>query len=387
MVTQSRNLGMLIGNGLSIAFSEQLRLNSISQEMITRFTAQYPGSSAVEQAMQKIALRAQAKNPSGDFESLIGAFGGQSDVLRDLAEFADLTKDSESSVSDAIKTVRTFLKEVRRRGIGHTLEIISERSYSDDARRQPLAAFFDAILAEFQQHVTVANLNYDTLVLSVLAHQQEILADMARGGNGGGLICVGGTNYQTWRLRENEAEFMSFEQRRLRLLHLHGSLTFWKLGPNCYRKLKVDAVRGIIDGATNTIWQTYRDGGMPDAYPLVVLTHQHNKSQHVTRYPYHLAYSITEKDLTDADHWLIVGYSFRDECVNDLLRRSWDARRRSSNPTRILVVTRGEDPAYETIEQAFGWIAGTGPIYGLEVARDGVDGLIESTPWTNFTCV
>lgn len=378
-----RNLAMLIGNGLSIAFDKELLLSRISQEVIARFTAQHPGSDAVAQAMQKIALRAKAENPGGDFESLIGAFGGQNDILRDLGEFAELIKDSRSDVPGAIHTVRNFLKEVRRRGIGHTLEIISERSYSDGVRRQPLADFFNALLAEFRDHVTIANLNYDTLILSVLADQQEILTDMARGGPGF-TTSVGGMDYpSTWRLRQEASEFLSFEQRRLRLLHLHGSLTYWQLGPDCYRKLKVESLRGTIGSSGKTIWQRYRDGEMPDAFPLVVLTNQDSKSQHVTWYPYNLAYHFANGDFIDADRWMIVGYSFRDACVNDLLRRSWNAR--SSNAPRILVVTHGDELTSETVEHAFGWDPGTWADHRLEFVRGGVSAVTESTSWTSFT--
>jgi hypothetical protein len=125
------NLGMLIGNGLSIAFSDQLLLSNISKEMTSRFTSEYTGSDAVATAMQNVAKHGSAGgDPETDFEALIGAFGGQSDVLDDLAIFADLTKNSDPDIANAIQQVRDFVSEVQRRGIGHTLEIISERSYS-----------------------------------------------------------------------------------------------------------------------------------------------------------------------------------------------------------------------------------------------------------------
>jgi hypothetical protein len=113
--------------------------------MIERFTAAYPGSDAVAQAMQNVAKHQLTGDPAEDFEILIGAFGGQSDILNDLSVFADLTRNSVPETANAIQKVREFVAEVRRRGIGHTLEIISERSYADDVRRQPVDDFITRV--------------------------------------------------------------------------------------------------------------------------------------------------------------------------------------------------------------------------------------------------
>lgn len=372
-----RSLSMLIGNGLSIAFSDQLLLSNISKEMTTRFTAEYTGSDAVAKAMQKVAKHQPTGDPATDFEVLIGAFGGQSDILDDLAIFADLTRNSDPDIANAIQRVRDFVSEVQRRGIGHTLEIISERTYSDISRREPLANFFDTVLDRFESHVTIANLNYDTLVLSAVAEKYgNILSDMAHGRYDGGSIKVGGTRYPMLRLRATEAEFMPLEQRRLRLLHLHGSLTFWQFGPDVYRKIPVDAVR-----FPSEIWQTYRNEDFFSGRPLVILANQHEKVEHVTKYPYSLAYAMAESDFKNSNHWLIVGYSFRDACVNDLLRRCWEARK---NATMILVVTNSDRLKADTVEDAFGWDPGSSSANNLVIDRDGAFEIASSGNWAAF---
>lgn len=377
-VPAGRNLAMLIGNGLSIAFSHELLLSSISEEMTKRFTSEYVGSDAVATAMQNVAKHVpESGDPEKDFEALIGAFGGQSDILDDLAVFADLTKNSQPEIADAIQRVREFVSEVQRRGIGHTLEIIAERSYSDFDRRQPLVDFFDEVLAKFEQHVTVANLNYDTLVLSVLSSDRyrAILSDMANGRYDAGSVGVGGVKYPVKRLRATEAEFMSLDQRRLRLLHLHGSLTFWKFGADNYRKLPVDAVR-------SSIWEVYRNEDTFNGQPLVILANQHEKTDYVTRYPYNLAYTVAETDFKNADNWLIVGYSFRDTCVNSLLSQCWESRR---DPPNILVVTNSDRLKSETVEAAFGWPAGSAALNNLAIDRGGAFDIAASGIWSDFS--
>ncbi|MDJ0010399.1 SIR2 family protein [Gordonia alkanivorans] len=369
------NLAMLVGNGLSVAFSDQLELGSISAEMIRRFTSEYPGSDAVAQAMHKVADHQLTGDPAKDFEILIGAFGGQSDILEDLATFANLTKGGDPDIVNSIQRVRDFASEVQRRGVGHTLEIITERSYSDTYRRGPVNALFDNVLGAFTNHVTVANLNYDLIVLSALMDHKRILSDMAHGKYDGGTIAFAGEKHRTWRIRESVAEFMPLSSRRLRLLHLHGSLTFWRFGED-HRKIQVDAVR------LSSLWQTYRDEDTFNGHPLIVLANQNDKAKHIQRFPFNLAYDIADTDLKDADHWLIVGYSFRDECVNDLLSQAWEARR--GLPTTILVSTYGNDLTTDTIEDALGWSRGSADTNNLTVNRDGAFDLCSSPEWTAF---
>jgi SIR2-like domain len=378
-MTGDRDLTMLIGNGLSIAFSDQLLLGSISQEMTLRFTANYTSSDAVAKAMRKVAEHQPTGDPETDFEVQIGAFGGQSDILYHLAKFADLVKNSDPDIANSIQTVRDFVSEVQRRGIGHTLEIIAERSYADYSRRESLETFFDAILSVFQRHVTVANLNYDTLVLAVLADRyRDILSDMAHGQFNAGAVYIGSISFATKRLRLTKDEFMSLDERRLRLLHLHGSLTYWKFGSDDYRKLPVDAVRNPA------IWETYRSQNAFVGRPQVVLANQHEKAEHVTRYPYNLAYELAEADFKNASHWLIVGYSFRDICVNGLLGRCWEAREARKNRPAILVVTHGDGLEVETVEDALGWARGSAASNKLRIVRGGAFTLAGSAELNAF---
>ena len=169
---------------------------------------------------------------------------------------------------------------------------------------------------------------------------------------------------------------MSLGERRLRLLHLHGSLTFWRFGADHYRKLQVDAVR------FSPIWETFREEDTFSGRPLVVLANQHDKAQHVLRYPYNLAYDVAETDMKNASHWLIVGYSFRDACVNDLLSRSWQARK---FPPKILVITNSDALKSETVEEAFGWEHGSAPSNHLTIARGGAFSIAGSAEWNEFT--
>jgi hypothetical protein len=61
--------------------------------------------------MQSVANHQPTGDLATDFEALIGTFGGQSDILDDLAIFADLTKDGDPQIANAIQRVRDFVSK------------------------------------------------------------------------------------------------------------------------------------------------------------------------------------------------------------------------------------------------------------------------------------
>jgi hypothetical protein len=362
---------MLVGNGLSIAFSQDLLLNNITAQVIERLTKIYSGRSGeVAQAMQKIAVRAQAENPTGDFESLIGAFGGQTDILDDLLSFAWLTEDTRD-MAEAISKVMLFVQGVKQRGIGHTLQIIVENSKPDAGSFSIISGFLKTVLDAFTNSVTIANLNYDALVLTALtADYKDDFCDMGIGWDSVTVNQLSATPFKAHTLRDS-TDFPA--SKRIRLLDLHGSVTFWKVGGS-YLKIPLETAR------QSEVWERYRSMKV-FAFPLVVLANQHDKIDHVKRHPFKLAYEAAETDFKDSENWLIAGYSFRDTCVNDLLKRCWEAR---TIKPKILVATKGDNPNTNDIENALGWESGKFSDHNTRIERGGVDGLSAAPAWKWF---
>ncbi|AQA03685.1 hypothetical protein BVC93_16070 [Mycobacterium sp. MS1601] len=365
------NLAMLVGNGLSIAFSTNLLLSNITQQVIERLTVQYEGrSDEVAQAMRQVAIRAKADDdPSTNFETLIGAFGGQSDILGDLNRYASLTEDNPD-MSQAITKVRKFVQEVRQRGIGHTLQVIVENSKPDNGSFGTISNFFSLAADQFTGYVTIANLNYDDLILTEFSRDKY-----------DGKFCDLGAGYGEFQIDNVlDSPFSAFPLRDknnlphlIRLLDLHGAVTFWRVGN---RQVKIP----LAIARKPELWERYRTGAI-DAEPLVVLANQHDKIDHVKRDPFQLAYEIADTDFRDSEHWLIVGYSFKDTCVNDLLKRAWLARRQ---PPKILIVTMGDELTTGRIENVFGWETNKFAENRARIWRDGVTGLGESGLWKSF---
>src|SRR5699024_4482323 len=158
-----------------------------------------------------------------------------------------------------------------------------------------------------------------------------------------------GDEYKVYPLRET-GNF----PRDVRLLGLHGSLTWWR-DPKSGKvfKFPISAVRD------HNMWSWIRSQEAEDELwlPQVVLSNQTNKAGQVAKQPFKLAYEEFGRALDSSVHWLIVGYSFRDLPLNDMLRSAF--MRKLRRP-KVLVITRGNYPTQASVEHALGWAATDG---------------------------
>ena len=116
--------------------------------------------------------------------------------------------------------------------------------------------------------------------------------------------------------------------------------------------------------------------------PEVVLTNQSAKSEVVTHQPFKLGYDMFQARLLTADTWVIAGYSFRDECANDLLAKVWQQR---LEPPRVMIVTKGDDLKDETVLEAVGYSPILGgdpdPSTWLYICRHGLQLAVKCKTW------
>lgn len=382
--TTQLNAAVLVGNGLSIAFNPDLTLASITREMIVRMRDAAEDGDAVLHAMHEIARRSTALDEvtDDDFEKLVGAFDSQAVTLEELVKLAELVEADDESLISSIREVSKFSQRVRDRGISFVLEVVTERSRADHELHAALHDTISAIYEKFEGRVTFGNLNYDTLLLSALLATNAPMADLGRGVQFVEISVVDRDDpdeppvtYRAQRLR-TRLDFPPGDRYRVRLLHLHGSLTFWgEVDGEQYIKVPVHSLRD------HDMWSGLREGE-PKWRPAVVLANQRDKARHVERYPFALGYEGFAASLVESDHWLIIGYSFRDACVNDVLRAEF--LRRKIKPS-VLVSTFGDLPTREEIETAFGWGAEDTDSRWLTINRQGVVGLEDSWEWALFT--
>ncbi len=372
-----RDLTVLVGNGLSIAFNPGLALDQITSEVIQRFSDSSAEGDDVIAALIKLAERAvpSSQPAASDFEKLVGALGAETKLLDHLQDLAAAVDPDDDQLLKAIRATANFAERVRDTGVSHVLEIIYERARGSHDKAEDLHALVKATIEAFDGRVTFGNLNYDTLLLSALLRVcEDDLADMAHGANYLTVIVKGGTDFKVNALRRSD-DFPT--GRRVRLVHLHGSLTYWgNRSRNLYGKLTTN------DLDMRRPWANVREE-RNELRPCVVLVSQSDKVDSVSEYPFNLAYKVLSSSLDNSNFWLIIGYSFRDEPVNAALREV--ALARESKP-KVLVITHGELPSLEEVERAFGWGAEDGDSSGwLQIDRDGADGAEEREPWTDFS--
>lgn len=147
----------------------------------------------------------------------------------------------------------------------------------------------------------------------------------------------------------------------------------------------------VKDIRDNKLWERMRK--RPNDFklsPLVILSSQNLKRNLISQEPFKSAYLLFEHALADSDHWLIVGYSFRDEEVNkrfkqEILRRKSLSEQdddSSKHMPTVLIVTYGDELEEEVVRCELG--ADVNDDLELLFERDGVGKTLKGDAWKSF---
>jgi hypothetical protein len=120
----SHQYACLVGNGLSIAYNEQMTVETLTEGLLDGF-GRMAGSVAAD------ALRSLAESVSGagrgTFEELLSPLEHVGSALEGIRHMTALAqKQAESDA--ALRTTTEFLEGIRRLGLGMTLELIDSRA-------------------------------------------------------------------------------------------------------------------------------------------------------------------------------------------------------------------------------------------------------------------
>jgi hypothetical protein len=373
----NNELAVLLGNGVSIAANNDLFIPTLTREIRERFEKSEAGGEAPDRVLARLAHRGrETGDPYKDFEAMIGPLDQQKDNLHDLRELAELVAGESRALGRAITTIETFVQSLRRLGVGHALDIIASRSVAHYDQRRVVENFLRDVVYAVDGPVTVGNLNYDSLARAGLINVAgSQMCDMVWGYSPRKFdIMDDGFPIEGARMRTSLSDFPS---RRIRLVHPHGSLT-WLRNPETGRVYRFD----IGDLRDVDYWSAWRDG-KTEWEPQVVLTNQSAKSDVVARAPFNLAYEVLAERLKTADRWLIAGYSFRDECVNQMLARVWAARKEAPN---VMVVTHGDGLTEDVVLEALGYHDFVDPEVEefLTICRCGVEHASACGQWSGW---
>ena len=183
-------------------------------------------------------------------------------------------------------------------------------------------------------------------------------------------VVVGHRRIQGHRIRVED----NFPPHFSPLLQLHGSLG-WLRSP------KGKLWRFSLDDLRDLDYWTALGNGTTNWTPVVVLTDQ--KERTIVRRPFALAYDIFQQRLVSSDRWLIAGYGFGDEPVNEIFRTAWKTRMRASLPQpEILVVDyKLANPRAQRVK--VGKLLGI-PTRQILVSNTGVPAVINDPDWTSW---
>lgn len=369
----------LVGNGLSLAAHPDLGIAAIAEEVVNRIrqSAEAGDADRVAVALERVASATNAGDPMKDFEVLVGAFDADGSYLERLRQLSEAIEPDANGLPEAFEKVAKFSERMWLRGMSHVLQVITERSKASHPDSEPIDAFVASLREVATGRLTIANLNYDTLLLASLMKYDVDFCDMAHGFHRAVVTFEDGEKYDVHQLRET-ANF----HKKTRLLGLHGSSTWWK-EPRSGKvyKFPIDALRR----RSESLWEWLRsDEAESELWlPQVVLANQTNKAGRIAEYPFSLGYEEFGRALGQSDRWLIVGYSFRDEPVNEMLRAAF---MKKTNWPRVLVVTLGEAPSQEQVEHALGWAATDGNSgEWLTISRVGVLEALGGKEWNKWS--
>lgn len=407
---------MLSGNGLSIADNADLRLDSLTSALREKFIglsddSRKDGESQELSEMNDVlSALAQDVFPGcdlNDFEQIVGAFGVEEGRMELLSAIAQVT-DRNTEMGEHIARVQKFLKALQKVATAHILETIDERHRSTN---NEVSAFISGVIEEFEQRSFI-NLNYDNRLmwrlLGLCKSKGIELQDLAtQAGNlkarGTFDLCLGLLDKKS-KIEKKAIQYFSLvdsseddyavrikaiREAKTSLVHLHGSLGFFKTedtdGVTHHIKVTVKDIRD------NKLWERMRK--RPNDFklsPLVILSSQNLKRNLISQEPFKSAYLLFEHALADSDHWLIVGYSFRDEEVNkrfkqEILRRKSLSEQdddSSKHMPTVLIVTYGDELEEEVVRCELG--ADVNDDLELLFERDGVGKTLKGDAWKSF---
>lgn len=237
----------------------------------------------------------------------------------------------------------------------------------------------ESIKDDFDGKVVIGNLNYDTLLLAAIL---DVLGDRKDLSD----LCSFdwkpfGNNSKNSKSAPLRREYNYKEENRFSLMHLHGSLTYWSTDDDeCYKLNR----RSLEEYELLKQWRVENFQEKPRFKPLVILADSRFKKDQIKKYPFSLAYKVVGEAAKDSENWLIVGYSFRDKSVNDMLKESLSERCNNKLKTKILVVDINKKSS-DFENDILKYHASNFPNVYIERFSKGIENIIGSRHWKWFT--
>lgn len=327
------SLAVLVGNGLSIAVNDSLRLDQLTSAFLDRHAAERDD---LERLVAGVHLEAVV--PAHDFEALVAGLESAEEVISAFMRLAGRVDHPD------LQEAATFLEErgvpalARRLYYAYCAEVLD--AIGEHARGplpETVSTFGEWLKSMYLVHgrMGLFTLNYDVLLERILVSENILGLRPALTDFFSGL-----DDRQQWlELVPDESAVLGRlfypedpVDRPIELHHLHGCLThfrrhadgsIWKFDSSDIRDLRV---------------YDYLMGAEAAAFaPSVLLGSR--KVEKSREWPFSFAFLSLEQEARTARTVVIAGYSFRDEAVNTRL-----AAAAASGERRWLVINKKDDP-------------------------------------------
>lgn len=358
-------LAVLVGNGLSVACEPELSVENLTKRLAKALERRaVTQNAAVGAVLREFATRLQGSG--NGFEDVVGSLQAASDALPFLSHLAALDLNlahDEAKARENLRGATEFCATLQNAALSIVLGEIAHLAHAGEVAKSPahIVRKFCQALKEFpSEQITIATLNYDGILHSGLLKEFSVrdVCDAARGDRSNSFD-INDTKCKAYAVRDDH-DIPS--KRRVCLLNLHGSLGWLR---NRNREVwKFD----LGDLRTAEYWTSLAKGSAP-GFPVVVLTNQ--KKAAVEAHPFKLLYTMFQRRLERASHWLIVGCSLQDEPVRKVLRDAW--KMRSKQETYVYVIDKGERHQKKEWGRTLKNILGSKPKH-LKVNLGGVEG-------------
>lgn len=347
---ENKRLVVIAGNGLSQACSDEFgiaRLSERLREELKKDDVLGANGLKIADGLASYLDGSELGSEPG-FEQLVGAF----DSLRRSIILLRELKDAGSPLADAIgpgelSDIEAFCERVYRRGTAAALLAIeAAASIADTA---PMKCLTEALLTLGRVNTTFATLSYDTVLMRVLSERAKRNASW----NFADMADKPPQDDESRLPLFGDASKMLGHRNQDRLVHLHGSVQFWRAiaqgcddrhvkiaDPPDKRKLLLEAYGRSANGNSQDL-----------IAPLVIYGNQRDKSVLADKPPFSVAYEVLRADLKVASGVLVVGYSFEDAVLNKAVSESLAI---NSGLKGILVVTQGDKPDEARVNREFG---------------------------------
>lgn len=308
-----RKPALIIGNGLSIALSSDFSLKSITESFINSM------SGDDKLFLQELSSFNGSSMNFDDFETNFTALEAALDSVVKYNKFIDSSvgekfcgryKLTNPELDKHIETIQRIYKVY----ITKILHIIQGNVHHDNINRK-LKGFVEFLLSkvESSNELYIFSLNYDLLIEAILLNYvgTNYFTDFCFPAKK-----LEGTKIDKFDFNpQRSMEWFSSPERKTELYHLHGSLSlFYDYSRNRATKLKSEDIS----------WENIYKKISEDQLPLIpAIITGGGKSDKIIQYPFDFYYRAV-KDICDsgkATELYIIGYSFRDDHINDLIKR------------------------------------------------------------------